>query len=84
MNMQTDVGEAAFSLRLSNGQALAFHEVPALTHVAHGAIENHHVGALSTWLLGAVLALVVAGMGIYLLALSPYLIAVLAPLFQTH
>lgn len=84
MNMQTDLGDATLSLRRSNGQALTFHEIPALTHAAHGALENYHVGAWSTGLLGAVLALVLAGTGIYFLAVSSYVITVLAPLFQTH
>lgn len=81
MNMQTNIDQVAPSSPRSKRQAFAFHEVPALAHAARDATENYHVGVLSTWLLGALLTLVVAGTVLYFLALSPYVISALTLLF---
>lgn len=84
MNMQSDVGEAVLSLPLSNGRALVFREQPALTDAVRDAVENHRVGSMSTWMLGAAIASILGGASVYFLAVSPYVISVLAPLFQVH
>lgn len=84
MNIQTNIDEFAPSSPRSNPGTLAFHEVPALTHVVNDATENYHVGVLGKWLLGALLTLVLAGAVIYFLAVSPYVISALALLFQAH
>ncbi len=84
MNIQSAAGEATLPSRRFNDRALVFHEVPALEKTARDALENHRVGTLSRCLLGAALGLVLCSAVVYLLAVSPYLIGVLGPLFQAH
>jgi hypothetical protein len=67
-----------------NGQTLVFHELPALTHTARDARENHADGRLTKWLLGGVLVGVLAGAYLYFLAVSPYILRVLGPFFDSH
>jgi hypothetical protein len=80
--MQSDVGEAILSLPLSNGRKLAFQEQPALMEAARDAVENHCLGRMSSWMLGAAIIGVLGCAGLYFLAVSPHVIRVLAPLFQ--
>jgi hypothetical protein len=84
MNMESDVGEAILSLPLSNGRELTFQEQPELTDAVRNAVENHRVRRISSWMLAALLGSVLGGAIIYFLAVSPYVVSVLAPLFQAQ
>lgn len=68
----------------ANEQALFFQEVPALIHTARDALENHYVGTLSLWLLGAAFVSVLVGAILYFLAVSPSVIRVLGPLLSSQ
>ncbi len=82
MTMHTTTGEAALLLAPTNIRAPVFHEVLELTQTAQDAIDNSRVGRMSTWMLGAAIVSALGGASVYFLAVSPYVIDVLAPLFQ--
>lgn len=79
---QPNIDETTLPLPLPSGRTLSFLKQPALMQTARGAVENHRTGVLSSWMLGAVIIGVPGGTGVYFLAVSPYVIRVLAPLFQ--
>lgn len=80
----THPSQATPSRAMVNGQALIIHEVALLTHTARDAIENHHMGTLSLWLLSTALISLLAGASLYFLAVSPYVIRVIGPLVELH
>ena len=82
MSTHAESSHAALPLIRVNGQTLACHEVPALKQTARDALEDRYVGMLSAWMLGAGLVGVLAGAGLYFLALSPYVIRVLGPVLE--
>ncbi len=84
MSMCATTNRSAPAGTVVNGQALVVYEVPALARAARDAVENHYVGTLSSWMLGAGFVGVLAGASVYFLAVSPYVISVLGPLLEIH
>jgi hypothetical protein len=82
MTMQATT-EATHSGPWRNTHTPVFHEVPKLMETVRNAFEEHHVGRLALWLLGLAILGLIAAASVFFLAVSPYLIAALAPLFQS-
>lgn len=80
MSMQIDTLPAAPVVLEVNAQPLVLHKIPALRQTALDGAENHYLGRLLLWMLGAGLVGLAAGASLYFLAVSAYVIRVLGPL----
>jgi hypothetical protein len=68
------------SWTILNGRVFTFRGAPRLRPTVLNASQNRYEERLIEWLLGAAVVGMLAGGGIYFLAVSPYFIRALGPL----